>query len=575
MRIPRLVVLLLSISLAATPKIVVAQSIDQLLQQVNTAQAAEDYANAEAIWRTIIDRDPKYAIAYNGLANILYKQGKLTDAAVAYKQAIQLDPKFVIAYNGLGNVLNKQGQLEAAAVAYRQAIQLDPKFMIAYYNLGIILSSQQKLDEAVKTYRQAIQLEPKFANTYNNLGVVLYDQKKLEEAVIAYHKAIELDPKLAIAYNNLGVVIYDQKNIEEALASYRQAIQLDPTLAIAYNNLGIIFSNQKKLEEALVAYQQAIQLNPQLTIAYYNSGVTLSDQGKLPEAINAYRKVLTLPDDITRSGKIHALAHNAIGIIFRQQDKLEAAIAAFEQASTIDPEFVYARTNLEAARRTLQIAQQGEISDDRPWLPKDDFLNVLRPVVLVVADFSSRQRQGSERGTGIVIKREGKRTLIITNRHVIYDQQSNQMGKDIRVEFFSNPPEGKSRMGRKVKLLAMTNPEDEIDLAVLEVIGDLPDDIQPLPIGDTPISRGMPIRAIGNPLRGLPWLMVDGKIASYNHQQIQIYGSAISPGTSGGAIINSENKLLGIIVEAEANGEIGFAYTTNTIMEKMRAWGIP
>ncbi len=541
MRIPTLVVLLLSISLATTPKKVVAQSIDQLLQQVNTAQAAEDYAKAEAIWRTIIDRDPKYAIAYNGLGNILYKQGKLTDAAVAYKQAIQLEPKFVIAYNGLGNVLNKQGQLEAAAVAYRQAIQLDPKFMIAYYNLGIVLSSQQKLDEAVKTYRQAIQLEPKFANTYNNLGVVLYDQKKLEEAVIAYHKAIELDPKLAIAYNNLGIVL----------------------------------SSQQKLDEALVAYQQAIQLNPQLTIAYYNLGVTLSEQRKLPEAINAYQKVLTLSDDITRSGKIHALAHNAIGIIFRQQDKLEEAIAEFKQASTIDPGFVYARTNLEEAMRTLQIKQQGEISDDRPWLPKDDLLPILRPVVLVVADFSSRQRQGSERGTGIVIKREGKRTLIITNRHVVYDQQSNQMGKDIRVEFFSNPPEGKSRMGRKVKLLAMTNPEDEIDLAVLEVIGDLPEDIQPLPIGDTPISRGMPIRAIGNPLRGLPWLMVDGKIASYNHQQIQIYGSAISPGTSGGAIINSENKLLGIIVEAEANGEIGFAYTTNTIMEKMQAWGIP
>lgn len=396
---------------------------------------------------------------------------------------------------------------------------------------------------------------------------------KYTQAEALYRRIIELEPNNAFAYYKLCYVLDDQDKLDDAVAACRKSTQLNSNNALGFYILGYVLSRQNKLADAAIAFDRAIQLNPKFTLAYYSLGVVLLDQGKLAAAMSAYRTILTLPNDLILSVKIHALAHNAIGGIFKQQNKLEEAIPEFEEAIRIDPNFIYAQNNLKEARRSLQTQAQGEILDDTAWLPENDpSVPILRPVVLIVANFSSRQRQGAEQATGIVIQREGDRTLIITNRHVVYDQQSNQISKNIRVEFFSNPPEDKLRMRRKAKLLAMTNPEDKIDLAVLEVIGDLPEDIQPLPIADTPISRGMPVIAIANPLRGLPWSTIDGKISSYNHQQIQISGAAISPGSSGGAIINSQNQLVGIIVEA--NGDMGFAYTTKTIIEKMHALGI-
>ncbi|MDF0556057.1 hypothetical protein [Kamptonema sp. UHCC 0994] len=78
--------------------------------------------------------------------------------------------------------------------------------------------------------------------------------------------------------------------------------------------------------------------------------------------------------------------------------------------------------------------------DDRQYLPKNDpSFPILRPVLLIKADFSSRERQGSEYGTGLVIQRDGNRTLIITNRHVIFDQATRKQGQNIQVEFFQFP----------------------------------------------------------------------------------------------------------------------------------------
>ena len=118
----------------------------------------------------------------------------------------------------------------------------------------------------------------------------------------------------------------------------------------------------------------------------------------------------------------------------------------------------------------------------------------------------------------------------------------------------------------------MTSANDNLDIAVLEVTDPLPDDIKPLPTSSNPIQRQMSVRAIGHPVRGIPWSIEPGTISSYNSQQLQISGTAIQAGNSGGPVINSENQLLGIVVEVD--GGLGFAYPMSVIMEKLRALGI-
>ena len=573
----RLLALVLTLSLAGMPRLAVAQTIEELFQQGNAAQSAGNYTQAESIWRRVIQLYPNNSVAYNNLGDALRQQGKLEEAIAAYRKAIELDPKYAAAYNNLGTALSKQGKLEEGIAAYRKAIELDPKYAGAYNNLGTALSNQAKLEEGIAAYRKAIELDPKYAPLYYNLGTVLSNQGKLEEAIAAYRKAIELDPKDSALYYNLGTALGKQGKLEEAIAAYRQAIQLDPKLAAAYNNLGLALRDQGKLEEAIAAYRKAIELDPKYAAAAYNNlGNALGKQGKLEEAIAAYRQSLSFPDDKSIvPASAHTLAHSNLGWVLQQQGKLEAAIEEYKKSLQIDPNFISASNNLKEAERLLTLRRnpQAEAMDDRQYLPKNEpAVPILRSVVLIKSDFSSRERPGSESGTGLVIQRDGNRTLIITCRHVIFEQATGQQGQNIQVEFFSEPPSGKLRMRRNARVLGMTSANDNLDIAVLEVTDPLPDDIKPLPTSSNPIQRQMSVRAIGHPVRGIPWSIEPGTISSYNSQQLQISGTAIQAGNSGGPVINSENQLLGIVVEVD--GGLGFAYPMPVIMEKLRALGI-
>ena len=579
----------------------------------NVLNAQGKPEEALAYHKKAIQLNPKLAIAYNGLGNALYYQKKLEEAVAAYQKAIEFDPKYATAYYNLGNTLKDQKKLDEAVAAYQKAIELDPKFAIAYYNLGIALKDQKKLDEAVAAYRKAIEFDPKDATAYNNLGNALSDQKKLDEAVTAYRKAIELNPELAIAYNNLGITLSDQKKLDEAVTAYQKAIELDPNYATAYYNLGNDLSDQKKLEEAVAAYQKAIELDPNYAIAYNNLGNALSDQKKLDEAVTAYQKAieldpkfansynnlgialyeqkkleqaisnfktaLSLPEDtLVSPTTAHTLANNNLGVALQELilRLRREAIEHFDKAEELDPNYIYASNNNIAARK-LWSAEQDQLASlesDIEFLPKNDpNLPVKRSVVRITAKFSNNQRQGIEVGTGVVIQRNANRTLILTGRHVIFD--GNDQGKNIQVEFFSVPPANRVRMRRNAKLLKMTSTENKLDLAVLEISGKLPEDIQPLSMSTT-IDPIMPIQIIGHDAqRGedKSWSVKSGKIIVKN-QELEISETELRPGYSGSPVIDSKNRLIAIVYARKPGETRNFAYRISQVKKQLSIWKI-
>lgn len=228
MRIPRLLALLLTLSVAATSPAAVAQSIDQLFEQGIVAQADGNYFQAELIWRRVIEIDPELALAYGNLGVALYNQGKLEEAIAAFRQAIRLQPRYGYAYNNLGIALADQGKLGGAIAAFRQVIQLYPTYAPSYNNLGLVLRQQGKIEEAIAAFRQAIQLQPKFAGAYYNLSFALREQGKIEEATLAFRQAIQLDPQYSYA------VPYFSQSIPTARSS------LLPNHVVSANSLYLI-----------------------------------------------------------------------------------------------------------------------------------------------------------------------------------------------------------------------------------------------------------------------------------------------------------------------------------------------
>jgi S1-C subfamily serine protease len=162
-------------------------------------------------------------------------------------------------------------------------------------------------------------------------------------------------------------------------------------------------------------------------------------------------------------------------------------------------------------------------------------------------------------GSGSVIDREGH---ILTNFHVIEEAQ------EVSVTLF----DGKTYDAK----LVGADPNN--DIAVIKI--DAPREVLfPIQVGDSSDLRvGMRVFAIGNPF-GLERTMTTGIVSSLN-RSLQIRGTrsiksiiqidaAVNPGNSGGPLLNSHGRLIGMNTAiASRNGQsagVGFAIPSTLI----------
>ena len=164
-------------------------------------------------------------------------------------------------------------------------------------------------------------------------------------------------------------------------------------------------------------------------------------------------------------------------------------------------------------------------SEDRK---PEDIAAAAQPAVVVI---KAQGRSGDSRsqGSGFVIRADG---LIATNLHVIGE------GRPFTVELA-----GKTVLAPKA-ILAFDRAKD---LAIIQVDGK---DLPFLPLGDSKgVRAGQAVVAIGNPL-GLGLSVSSGAIAEvreiHDRSLIQV-AIPIEPGSSGGPLIDTGGKVIGII----------------------------
>ncbi|REJ40626.1 MAG: tetratricopeptide repeat protein [Microcystis flos-aquae TF09] len=569
------------------PPTTVAQTLEQLWQQGETAQAQKKYPEAERIWRQIIQLYPNSAVAFSNLCAALFRQNKLDEALIFCQKSLALDPKLPQTYKNIGDVLYLQKKLTEAEEMYRRALALDDQYVYAYNNLGLVLYDQKKLTEAEEMYRRALALDDKDVDVYNNLGLVLRAQKKLTEAEEMYRRALALDDKYVFAYNNLGLVLRDQKKLKEAEEMYRRAIALDDKYVYAYNNLGIVLADQKKLTEAEEMFRRALALDDQYVRAYNNLGIVLWDQKKLTEAEEMYRRALSLPDDTSATPTTaHTLAHNNLGRLLQEQGKLEAAIAEFEKATKIDPKFEFASNNLQEARRLLSLQQQPDqiiALNNTKYLPQEDPLTRIKRSIVKISVVFTGNAKGTAYGTGYVVKRRGTTVWIITNRHVVVDRDTEQRADNLENNLEVEPYYGENlpnlpRDRAKAKIIQITEPQENLDLALLEVTG-LPDDISPLTFHQGEINPQTPISIIGHP-ESKDWSKYEAiTIGIQSSSGNLLIDVSLAVGGSGSPVFDQEMRVIGLMFKTINESQIdssgiGFAYPIDRVLQKLAQWQV-
>lgn len=183
--------------------------------------------NSEAIdqFKLVIEKDPQFSLAYEGLGRAHFKNKTYAEAEKNFHKAVELNPKLWKSYNFLGNICDTRNQHDMAIIEYSSAIQVMPHEGFLYNNLGVSYSMAGKPEAAVEAFEMAIERNFRESKVFNNLGLALASLEKLDQAFDAFQKG----GNAAQAYNNLGVIYMSRSQYADAVECFEKAIELKPS----------------------------------------------------------------------------------------------------------------------------------------------------------------------------------------------------------------------------------------------------------------------------------------------------------------------------------------------------------
>jgi tetratricopeptide (TPR) repeat protein len=475
------------------------------------------------------------------------------------------------------NSLREQNQLDRALTLYRQAITASPEFVQAYYGLGVTLRLKGDIQGAIDAHRQAIAIDKNYTPAYYGLGLALYLKGDVNGAIDAYNQFIQFskaDTNLTPAYYNLGVAYERRNNLDGAIASFRKAIEYDPKYALAHNGLGTVLRRQGNRREAIVSFRKAIEIAPQFAAAHFAMGISLYEDRDYAGAIDANKKVLQIDPNFPN-------AYYNLGLAYSQSGQLSEAIIELEKATKIDPTSLDAQNNLKEARRLLALQQNPtkivELGETK-YLTSEPLTPIKRAIVKVSTVFEGNAR-GAAYGTGYTIKRDNNKVWIITNRHVVSDKETGQLGSNLEVEpYYGVAPKELTRTRVSAKIVNITSINEALDLAVLEVTG-LPPDIQPLQIRSGRVIAGTKISIIGHPGSN-DWSNYEAKTIGIQDSSGDILLDVnLAVGSSGSPLLDSDKRVVGLMFsignQSQLNNSgIGFAHPIDKVLQQLTKWEI-
>ena len=201
----------------------------------------------------------------------------LRQAIGFYEQAIARDPKYALAYSGLAEAYAilpaytttaPQEAYPTAKAAALKALQLDEKLAEAHTALGLLLCwGDLDMAGSISEFQRAIALNPNYATAHHWYGNgPLLAVGRFEEAIAESKRAIELDPLSPIINADLGQNLYVERRYDEAIAQLRKTLEIDPTFYYTHYNLGIALQLKGDVPAAVAEYTKAEQLSDDLFV---------------------------------------------------------------------------------------------------------------------------------------------------------------------------------------------------------------------------------------------------------------------------------------------------------------------
>jgi serine/threonine protein kinase/tetratricopeptide (TPR) repeat protein len=200
-----------------------------------------------------------------------WTQGDFKKAADFFTEAVQKDPRYALAYSGLADTYSQLGNAgylppsEAwpkAKGAAMQALEIDDSLPEAHTSLGLVKEHfQWDWAGAEQEFKRAIELNPNSATAHHWYGDYLANMGRSEQGLRETTKAKDLDPLSPIINTTLGWQLYLAGKNDAAADQLRSVLDIDAKFAPARRILEEVYAQMGKHKEAVSEREKILALS--------------------------------------------------------------------------------------------------------------------------------------------------------------------------------------------------------------------------------------------------------------------------------------------------------------------------
>jgi serine/threonine-protein kinase len=227
---------------------------------------------------------------------IEYTDEGMHQAIAYFERALARDPRYALAYAGVAlayTELGETGMLEPdeayprAKAAAAQALALDGDLGDAHCTVAFgKMVYEFDWTGAEEEFKRALELSPNNADVYDLYGRLCSALGRYEEAIVLVQRAQELDPlahRVDLATSYLRAGRYD-----EALEAASRAVEMGSEFARAHCTYGWACLEKGRVKDGLAAMERAVALSPDDSTWFAQLGQAYAQNGDVAGA----RKIL-------------------------------------------------------------------------------------------------------------------------------------------------------------------------------------------------------------------------------------------------------------------------------------------
>lgn len=300
-----------------------------------------------------------------------------------FKTAIQADPDFALAYTGLASAYLDERYFSGRPVAeiaaqaeplLAKAASLQPQLPDIYVVRAALETEKSQPEAARRNLLQAIRLNRNSVPAISELGYLQLISGEPRDALQQYTRAALLDPVNGNVHAQRCLALQDLAQFEEAAGACERARAIEPQSEWPFTATALLASARGRIDEALQWNRAALQRSPNLTSALVQRGEWLLMLGLTDQAHGEYQKAAeSVAGDVWRNAHVLNLGFR-LALARAGITELRARIAA----TPVDPGT--------APEIKLLLAEASLIADDAPrarqWLDSALADKTLAPTAL-------------------------------------------------------------------------------------------------------------------------------------------------------------------------------------------------